>query len=209
MNGYGAHGQGMSLDEQQAAFVRQAAQAQGAPPIPQLAPQPRPALPPAAFNSSMAPQGGSSSHAQQPPINPAAAHHQALLMRQQQAARQAAPITAPSDGGPPFAVPIHPLFTRMVPLEPGVDFPAIEPTDQQRVKSWMERDLAYEQELVTIKRTRKMELNAMAQDVFTREDWLGAPDERPPPRMRIRMEADRSRENGRGKRGAERKEIKM
>lgn len=94
-------------------------------------------------------------------------------------------------------------------MDPGVEFPSIAPEDQQRVKSWMERDVAYEKELLGMKRQRKYELSALAQDVMTREDWLGGPDERPPPRMRIRMDADRSRENARGKRGSERKEIKM
>lgn len=206
------HAQPMSLDEQQAAFIRQAAQAQGAPNLPHLAQQPpRPQVPPSAFNGSMAPQAGNGV-IPQPPHSAATAQQQALLLRQQQAARQASgstPLSAPTDGGPPFAVPVYPLFTRITPMEPGVEFPFLEPADQQRVKSWMERDLAYEKELLAAKRTRKTELNGIAQEVFTREDWLGGPDERPPARMRIRMEADRSREHSKGKRGAERKEIRM
>ena len=139
------------------------------------------------------------------------AYQQAMLLRQQQAARQAGPppLTAPTDGGPPFSVPLYPFFTRATPMEPGVEFPTISAQDQQRVKSWMERDVAFEKELMGVKRQRKYELGAIAQDVVTREDWLGGPDERPPPRMRIRMESDRSREHARGKRGGERKEIKL
>lgn len=206
------HAQPPSLDEQQAAFIRQAAQGQGAPNLAHLAQQQgRPQAPPSGFNGSMAGQGGNGTTSQ-PPLNAATAQQQALLLRQQQAARQASgslPLSAPTDGGPPFAVPVYPLFTRVTPMEPGVDFPSIEPADQQRVKSWMERDLAYEKELLEAKRTRKMETNSIAQEVFTRQDWLGAPDERPPARMRIRMVADRSREHSKGKRGAERKEIRM
>lgn len=202
------HAPTTSLDEQHAAYMRHAAQMQQLAQAQQQQQQ-RPPMPASALSGSMASQGLNSP--MQPPQPGTAAYQQAVLMRQQQAARQAGPppLTAPTDGGPPFAAPLYPFFTRATPMEPGAEFPSISAKDQQRVKSWMQRDVGYEKELMGNKRQRKYELGAIAQDVMTREDWLGGPDERPPPRMRIRMDADRSRELARGKRGGERKEIKM
>jgi hypothetical protein len=97
---------------------------------------------------------------------------QAMMMRQQQAQRppQQPPLTAPTDGGPPYKVPIHPIFTRIQPLEPGQPFPTINAQDQSRVKQWMERDLAYESELAIARRGKRAEQGQIQQDVLMRED---------------------------------------
>lgn len=129
---------------------------------------------------------------------------QAMMMRQQQAQRppQQPPLTAPTDGGPPYKVPIHPIFTRIQPLEPGQPFPTINAQDQSRVKQWMERDLAYESELAIARRGKRAEQGQIQQDVLMREDWLGGVDRVGPGRLKIRYDV-------KGKHGLHRKEVKM
>lgn len=221
----------MSLDEQQAAFIQQAAQNAAN----HVRPGP-PSFAPNGFNlaGAVPPQMGMSplppSLVGAPP--PGAAftpqqQQQALLARNQQnaavAARAAHPgatpspapvpaqqtsINAPTDGGPPYAVPIYPLFTRINALEPGVPFPAMDADEQQRVKQWMDRDLGYERELLAVKKGRKAETQDVSDEVARRQDWLGG-EGRPTSRVRVRMEDDRRKERATGKRGKNRSEIKL
>ncbi|KAL8276149.1 hypothetical protein RQP46_011443 [Phenoliferia psychrophenolica] len=117
-------------------------------------------------------------------------------------------LAAPVDGGPPFNVPLLGMFTRMAALPPGVPFPSIPPEDQVRVKGWMAKDAQYERDIVTVKRARKGEFQSMAEDVMRSQDWLGG-ESGSRTRLKIRLDAERTKERERGKRGNNRKEIKL
>ncbi|KAK4054899.1 SWI/SNF chromatin-remodeling complex subunit [Microbotryomycetes sp. JL201] len=119
------------------------------------------------------------------------------------------PITAPTDGGPPYKVPLHPIYTRMSYTEPGETFPSLSAADQLRVKAWMDRDHEYEQALFASRKASRKELMTMHQDWIRREDWLGLPDQPAPPRFAIRFPADRIKEQAKGKRGNSRQTIKL
>ncbi|KAK4700649.1 SWI/SNF-related matrix-associated actin-dependent regulator of chromatin subfamily B member 1, partial [Phenoliferia sp. Uapishka_3] len=117
-------------------------------------------------------------------------------------------LSAPTDGGPPFNVPLLGMFTKPSPLGPGVPFPSISKEDQVKVKAWMAKDTAYEKEIMAVKRARKGEFQEMAEDVMRSQDWLGE-ESSSRNRLKIRMESDRTKEMQRGKRGANRKEVKF
>ncbi|KAM0793241.1 hypothetical protein ACM66B_000705 [Microbotryomycetes sp. NB124-2] len=119
------------------------------------------------------------------------------------------PITAPTDGGPPYRVPLHPVYTRMTYTEPGELFPSLSSAEQLRVKAWMDRDLAYEQALVASRMATRQEQMTLLQDWIKREDWLGQPDQPVPPRFSIRFQADRMKEQAKGKRGGIRQPLKL
>lgn len=155
--------------------------------------------------NGMTPTTGMARPMAQGPMPSLLSHQQAMLMRQQQGQRptQQPPLTAPTDGGPPYKVPLHPLFTRVQQLEPGQPFPSIEAADQRRVKQWMERDLAYEAELAVARRGKRVEQGQIQQDVLMREDWLGGVDRASPGRLKIKFEETK------GKRGLHRKGINM
>ncbi|KAK4058040.1 SWI/SNF chromatin-remodeling complex subunit [Microbotryomycetes sp. JL221] len=119
------------------------------------------------------------------------------------------PITEPADGGPPYKVPVHPIFTRMSYMEPGEQFPSLTPAEQLKVKGWMERDSQYEQDLFASRKAQRQELMMLHQDWIKREDWLGMPDQPPPPKFALRFPTDRQREQAKGKRGNIRQQLKL
>lgn len=179
----------------------------------------RAGLPPSALVGASALPLGATPRSSLPPG--AAAMHQAALLRNAvpSASRSSHPsngnnntsgasLAAPIDGGPPFNVPLLQMFTQTTPLGPGEPFPSIAKEDQERVKQWMARDTTYEKEVVAAKRSRKVEFHEMAEDVIRSQDWLGG-DAGSRSRLKIRMESERAKERERGKRGNNRKEIKL
>lgn len=118
-------------------------------------------------------------------------------------------ITQPSDGGPPYVVPLYNIYTRSSLLPPGVTFPSIELRDQSKVKQWMDTDKYYEKELNTTKRKVKSDIVSIGNSLYKQEDWLGAPDAGSRARMKIMNENDRLKEKSKGKRGNARSIIKL
>ncbi|BGP36810.1 SWI/SNF chromatin-remodeling complex subunit [Rhodotorula kratochvilovae] len=158
------------------------------------------------------------------PQAPMNAHQQALLMRSQQAARAPPvastsgttaalappppPATLPNDGGPAYKVPVHRSFTRVRETEPGEEFPSIPSAqDQERLKAWIERDVAYETELVQAKHAMRIEASTMHEELMKEQDWLGYPAA--PVGFRPRTKAAKQMEEAKGKRGALRKPVPM
>ena len=204
-NGQGARRtSGHGPDEQQLAYQYQQQQAR------QSAPHANPFA-----GTALARNGGPSM-----PGGAAALQQQQALLRQQ-AAGAPAPrpphtpnsggsisLAAPTDGGPPFNVPLLGMFTRTSQLAPGAPFPAITKEDQVRVKAWMAKDTTYEKDIMAVKRARKGEFQEIAEDVMRSQDWLGA-ESGGRTRLKIKMDADRTKERERGKRGNNRREVKL
>ncbi|GAA5823629.1 hypothetical protein JCM3770_000703 [Rhodotorula araucariae] len=159
---------------------------------------------------------------QQGPMN---VHQQALLMRSQQVARPPPvastsgtaaavaplpppPSVLPHDGGPAYKVPVHRSFTRVRETEPGEEFPSIPSAkDQEHLKAWIDRDVAYEAELGQARHAMRVEVNAMHEERMKEQDWLGYPAA--PVGFRLRTKVVKQMEEAKGKRGALRKPVPM
>ncbi|GAA5994848.1 uncharacterized protein JCM10292_004388 [Rhodotorula paludigena] len=160
------------------------------------------------------------------------AHQQALLLRSQQAARAAGgpvastsggaagpaaaaapvqPPLVPHDGGPAFKVPVHRSYTRIRDTEPGEEFPSIAtPADQARVKAWIERDGAYEVEVLQAKQAARAEASAMYEELLREQDWYGFSSQPgTQSQFRPRGKQLKYREEASGKRGPLRKPVPM
>lgn len=201
----------MSLEQATQMQIRQQVEQggpRGPPPAHSLSPFPPNPNPPGA------PHPGFALHHQQQQ------QHQAALAAQHRAAAASASIAprptnpnpnppaavhGPVDGGPPYKVPIWPLFSRTSYIEPGLPFPSIAPRDQAKVKHWMEVDLAYERDLRAVEKARAGEVQALGEELSRAQDWMGA--EGPRARFGLRLEKDRIKERDKGKRGAARKEL--
>ncbi|BGP12836.1 SWI/SNF chromatin-remodeling complex subunit [Rhodosporidiobolus nylandii] len=171
----------------------------GSTPLPTTAVPRRPSVPTA--SSSF----GAPSHAAS-----TSAHHQSLLQhaRGSFSGGGSNPLL-PTDGGPPHKVPVHRAFVRVREMEPGEEFPSISPADQARVKGWIERDVAYEEELVGAKQARAAEANAMLEEMAKEQDWLGPLQPQPQGKFRLRFPDVKVKEEARGKRGELRQPVPL
>lgn len=175
---------GLTLEEAQAQYRRQTAEANSGPHLLQR-------QNPTSFTNSLASTSAST------PARPVSIP----------VVRPPPTLTEPTDGGPPFNVPLHNLFTRQTPLAPGVPFPAIDSADQVRVKGWMDRDKEYEASFMSAKRSAKTRLEKLGDELFRSGDWLG--EDGPKARTKVKMEPERARDREKGKRGPNRKELKL
>lgn len=173
-----------TLEEAQAQYLRQTAEANAG-----HLPRQNPTSFPNSFASISAPTPSrTASDSQRPPAPPPT-------------------LTEPTDGGPPFKVPLHNFFTRQTPLAPGVPFPSIDPADQVRVKGWMERDKEYEASLMSARGDSRVRMRELGEEMWKRGDWLG--EKGPTTHTKVKMEPERARDRERGKRGPNRKELKL
>ncbi|GAA5980031.1 hypothetical protein JCM10908_001505 [Rhodotorula pacifica] len=153
---------------------------------------------------------------------------QALLQRSQQQHLAGAPVapvpprrpTGPPPAavinrnelqdGPEWKVPLRKSTTVIRETEPGEEFPAISDKDQQRLKQWMERDAAYEDEVIAANYDLRVSMQTLFNQAAREQDWLGYPtdpQQRGPPR--IQFPSDRRAEQARGVRGQYRKPVPL
>jgi hypothetical protein len=203
----GARGNGLTLEEAQAQYLRQTADAG-------LVAHSVPRQNPSSFANPFAANGSphNPTHSQLPPPNASPLRPPGSLPPSIPQASTSDPRERPksAQAGPP-GLAVRPMFTRVAALPPGVPFPSISTEDQVRIKGWMETDLAYEKRLLATQDVHRRKLQQMGEDISTRQDWLGGDLSRQSQsqRPKIRLENDRLRERERGKRGAFRKEVKL
>ncbi|GAA6035174.1 hypothetical protein JCM8097_006403 [Rhodosporidiobolus ruineniae] len=174
----------------------------GSTPLPTTATPRRPSLPPS--SSSAIPGYGQAGTSLQ--IN-----HAAALRAQQQSNRTLPtasspnPLSAPAlpaEGGPEHKVPVHRAFSRIRETEPGEVFPSIPSgADQDLVKSWIDRDVAYEDELGAAKTRRNERAKEMYDEGVREQDWLGPLEAQPRGKFELRWPQDKAAREAKGKRG--------
>ena len=113
-------------------------------------------------------------------------------------------------GAPEWKVPLRKSTTVIRETEPGEEFPSISEKDQRRIKQWMERDAAYEDEVIAANYDLRVSMQTLFHQAAREQDWLGYPTDpqhRGPPR--IQFPADRRAEQARGTRGPYRKPVPL
>ncbi|GAA5864456.1 hypothetical protein JCM3774_005133 [Rhodotorula dairenensis] len=112
--------------------------------------------------------------------------------------------------GPEWKVPLRRSTTFIRATEPGEEFPSVSEPDQHRIKRWMERDAAYEDEVLAASYDLRVSMQTLFNKAAREQDWLGYPSDpqqRGPPR--IQFPSDRRAEQAKGTRGPYRKPIPL
>lgn len=148
-----------------------------------------------------------------PPPFPAAAPPLALPARRPPGP-PAAPVIERSDlddqDGPEWKVPLRRSTTSIRATAPGEEFPTVSVQDQHRIKRWMERDAAYEDEVLAASYDLRLSMQTLFNQAAREQDWLGYPadpQQRGPPR--IQFPSDRRAELAKGTRGPYRKPVPL
>ncbi|KAG0664242.1 SWI/SNF chromatin-remodeling complex subunit [Rhodotorula mucilaginosa] len=113
-------------------------------------------------------------------------------------------------GAPEWKVPLRKSTTVIRETETGEEFPSVSEKDQRRIKQWMERDAAYEDEVIAANYDLRVSMQTLFHQAAREQDWLGYPTDpqhRGPPR--IQFPADRRAEQARGTRGPYRKPVPL